>query len=191
MLAAVDVDHLAGNPGRLRARQETGGLGDVRGIADARKRHAGQIVIQHRAGIGDARDQFRFDDSGPDAVDADTDPAQFIGGQRHHVVDGGVGRAVGAEPAVDGGGGDGGDRHEGAAAHARHLVRRVFERQHGAGRVEVQGGPPAGRIELAERPDRSGASRTGDHDPQRTAGGGVGEGGGNLVLFGDVGDHVA
>src|SRR5687767_3948710 len=99
VVAAVDIDHFAGDPGRHRATEEHGGVSDLAGIDVAAEWRAFRVVFQHSAEIRDAAGGESLNWTSADSVDADVACAEVLGevtsagfecrfGYAHHVVTG-------------------------------------------------------------------------------------------------------
>src|SRR5215470_8407646 len=69
---AVEVEHLAGQPGRLRRADEYHGVGDLFGFSGPAERGVLEVVLHEtRYGVGPLG-QRRIDQAGRDSVDANT-----------------------------------------------------------------------------------------------------------------------
>ena len=194
-LPAVDIDHLAGDPGRLGSQQKPSQCGDVVDVADPGERGALPVIVEQRAAvqaISDDGDEGRLDQPRSDRVDANVTGAQLVCRELTQVIHPRLDHAVRAEPPVGVARRDGRDRDEGSAAAANQLARSVFEREHGAREVQVQGLLPGFGVDLGDRRDRLAATGRG-RDAVQPAGhrGGLRHGTLNVVFARHVGDDIA
>src|SRR5215213_3750070 len=78
VIAAIDVDDLAGDSRRHRATQEHGCVSDFAALDVATKRRALRVMFEHRAEVGDAASRERLNRTGADSIDADVSWAEIL-----------------------------------------------------------------------------------------------------------------
>ena len=94
--SAVEVEHLAGQPGRFRRAQEDHGIGDLLGLSGAAERGVLEVVLDEARHQVGALGERGVDEPGGDRVDADSPRAHLQRRDLGEHRQAGLGRAVGA-----------------------------------------------------------------------------------------------
>ena len=192
LVAAVDAQHLPGDPRRLRTGEIAHGRRDVVDGADACDRHVLVVAVEDRSARRDERHQLGVDDARLHRVDADVVLAELVGRALHEHLDAGLARAVRAHEPVRRVTGDRRHADDRAAAAAHHRRRRVLDAEERADEVEVDGRPPAVDIGCDDRAAVQRATRAREQHVElagRFDRGG--DGALDVGLVGDVADDVA